>query len=154
VPDNGEYLCGYHDAAYQITKKVSDDIQLMYLFKGAVTFWTSRKTWRWPLEAYEFITNLNTKDAILVITGIDVADEDRGLYDWGCVEAIGDGAVMVLTSEPGGVGWRSYNGFQYGPNILELAELGNERLPDIRNMQKATKALYDGVMGLMLWGRT
>jgi len=153
VPDSGEHLCGYHDKAYQITKKVADDIQFMWLFKNVLTIWTSRKTWRWPTDAYEFVTNNNTKDAILVITGLEVADEDRGLYDWGSFEPIGDGRAMLLTNEPGGLGWRTFDGFQYGPNILEVAEIGNERLPEIGDMQKATRALYDGYMGLMLWGR-
>ena len=65
----------------------------------------------------------------------------------------GDGRAMLLTNEPGGLGWRTFDGFQYGQNILEVAEIGNERLPEIGDMQKATRALYDGYMGLMLWGR-
>lgn len=153
VPDKWEHLCGFHDKAYQITKKISDDIQFFWLFKGVLTIWTSSKTWRWAVDSYEYLQNANTKDAILVITGLDIVDEDRGCFDWGSMEPIGDGNVMLLTNEPSGIGWRAYNGFQYGPNVLEVAELGNERFPEFRHLQRATRALYDGMMGLMIWGR-
>jgi hypothetical protein len=153
TPDTLEYLHGFHDAGYQLTKVVADDIKFMWLFQDVLVVWTSRKTWRWPTASYNFITNPFTKDAVLQIVGLEIADEDRGCFDWGSVEPIGDGHVMMLTSEPGRTGWRRYNGYQYGPNELELEGLGKERIPDIQNLQQATRAIYDGHSGLLLFGR-
>ena len=73
--------------------------------------------------------------------------------DWGSIEAIGDGVIQLLTSEPGQVGWRSFNGYQYGPNVLEVPGIGKERIPDIQKLQQATSSLYHGRIGLLLMGR-
>lgn len=151
IPDTLEYLHGYHDKGYQTTKAIADDIKCMWLFQDSLVIWTSRKTWRWPIASYQFITNPYTKDAILQIVGLDISDEDRGCFDWGSLEPIGDGFVMLLTSEPGRVCWRKYNGYQYGPNELEIQ--GKDRIPAIQNLQQATRAIYDGHSGMLLFGR-
>ena len=153
IPDTLEYLHGFHDRGYQVTKKINDDIQFMWLFQDVLIIWTSRKTWRWSTGSYQYITNPYTKDAILQIVGLDITDEDRGCFDWGSIEPIGDGKIMLLTTEPGRIGWRSYNGYQYGSNVLELPVIGRERIPEIQDLQQATRALYDGHSGMLLFGR-
>lgn len=153
IPDTLEYLHGFHDRGYQLTQAIADDIQMMWLFQDLLIIWTSRKTWRWSLANYQFITNPYTRDAILQITGLEVADEDRGCFDWGSIEPIGNGNVQMLTSEPGVVGWRKYNGYQYGPNELVVQEIGKERIPDIQKLQQATSVIYDGRAGLLLFGK-
>jgi hypothetical protein len=151
TPDTLEYLHGFYDAGYQVTKKIKDDIQFAWLFQGVLVIWTTRKTWRWPTAGYQYITNPHTKDSILQITGLDIADEDKGLFDRGSIEPIGQGSVMLLTYESGYLGWRAYNGYQYGPDQLEAAT-GRQRLPEIQNL-KVTNAFYDGKAGMMLFGR-
>jgi len=151
IPDTLEYLHGFHDIGYQITKKIVDDIQGMWLFPGILIIWTSTKTWRWATDGYQFIINPFTKDAILQITGIDASDDDIGLFDWGSISPVGDGSIMLLTYESGQICLRRYNGYQYGVNELET--MGIQRIPDIQNLTKSTKALYNGNTGLMIFGK-
>jgi len=151
IPDTLEYLHGFHDTGYQITKKIVDDIQGMWLFPGILIIWTSTKTWRWATDGYQFIVNPFTKDAILQITGIDASDDDIGLFDRGSIFPVGDGSIMLLTYESGQICLRRYNGYQYGVNELET--MGIQRIPDIQNLTKSTKALYDGNTGMMLFGK-
>jgi len=151
IPDTLEYLHGFHDTGYQITKKIVDDIQGMWLFPGILIIWTSTKTWRWATDGYQFIVNPFTKDAILQITGIDASDDDIGLFDRGSISPVGDGSIMLLTYESGQICLRRYNGYQYGVNELET--MGIQRIPDIQNLMKSTKALYDGNTGMMIFGK-
>lgn len=153
IADTLEYLHGYHDKGYQVTRAVNGDIQMMWLFQDVLIIWTANKTWRWNVSSYQFLINPLTKDAVLQISGLEIADEDRGCFDWGSIEPIGDGSVMMLTSEKGSVGWRQYNGYQYGQNVLEIAEIGKDRIPDIQKLQQATKAFYDSRAGMLLFGR-
>jgi len=151
IPDTLEYLHGFHDTGYQITKKIVDDIQGMWLFPGILIIWTSTKTWRWATDGYQFIINPFTKDAILQITGIDASDDDIGLFDRGSISPVGDGSIMLLTYESGQICLRRYNGYQYGVNELET--MGIQRIPDIQNLTKSTKVLYDGNTGLIIFGK-
>jgi hypothetical protein len=153
IPDTLEYLHGFHDRGYQTTKVIADDIQHMWLFQDIFIIWTSRKTWRWPIAGYDFIVNTFTRDSILQISGLEIVDPDRGCYDWGSIEPIGDGSIMMLVSEPGKISWRRYNGYQYGEDQLVVTGLGKERLPDITKLQQATRAIYDGRAGMLLFGR-
>ncbi|HUX57152.1 MAG TPA: hypothetical protein VMV77_09265 [Bacteroidales bacterium] len=153
IPDTLEYLHGFHDKGYQLTNVIPDDIQFMWFFQDLIIIWTSRKTWRWPTAGYQFIANPYTKDVILQISGLEIAEEDRGCFNWGSIEPVGDGKVIMLTSEPGQVGLRRYNGYQYGPNELEVGDSGRQRIPDIQKLQQATRTIYDGHIGLLLFGR-
>ncbi len=153
TPDTLEYLHGFHDKGYQLTNVIPDDIQFMWLFQDLLVIWTSRKTWRWPTAGYQFIANPYTKDVILQISGLEIAEEDRGCFNWGSIEPVGDGKVIMFTSEPGQIGLRRYNGYQYGPNELELSGSGKQRIPDIQKLQQATRTIYDGHTGLLIFGR-
>ena len=152
IPDTLEYLHGFHDQAYQITKKVSDNIQAIWLFQDILIIWTTSKTWRWPTGSYQYIINPYTRDSILQISGLEIADEDRGCYSRGSIEAIGNGNVTLLTYEGGKIGWRAYNGYQYSDDFLE-GIMGRQRLPEIQDLSKSTKTLYNGQTGMMLFGK-
>lgn len=151
IDDTLEYLHGFHQKGYQITDVIAEDIQFMWLFQDILIIWTSRKTWRWPTAGEQYVTNQFTNLVIKQIAGMEVADEDRGCYDWGSIEPIGEGKIMMLTNEPGKKAWRSYNGYQYGPDVLELSQIGKELIPDIQKLQQATRALYAN--GLLLFGK-
>jgi hypothetical protein len=152
TPDTTEYLHGFHDQGYQITRQIKGNIQAMWLFQDVLTIWTNDKTWRWQTSGYQFIINPYTKDAILQINGVETADDDRGLYSIGSLESIGDGAVMLLTFESGQIGWRAYNGYQYGPDVLIDPNTGKQKIPEIQDLSKETIALYDGQAGMVLYG--
>ena len=152
TPDTHEYLHGFHDVGYQITKVVKDTIKAMWLFQDVLVIWTTSKTWRWPTGSYQYIENPFTRAAIFQITGLEIADSDKGCYDEGSIEPIGDGNIMLLTFESGQIGWRAYNGYQYGPDVLEI--LGKQRIPEIQDLVKSIEAFYDGNAGMLLFGRT
>ena len=57
-----------------------------------------------------------TGDAIATLPGTEVLDPDKGLFDWGSIQDIGNGSIRLLTSEPGFVGMRDFNGTSYSDN--------------------------------------
>jgi hypothetical protein len=152
TPDTFEYLHGFYDPSYQITKVIKEAIQGMWLFQNVLTIWTRGKTWRWQTSGYQFIVNPFTKDSVLQITGLDVSDEDKGLFDIGSIEPVGDGSIMLWTYESGQICCRRYNGYQYGPDEF-LSQTGIERIPDIQNLDSTTVAIYDGLAGMLFYGK-
>jgi hypothetical protein len=112
------------------------------------------KTWYGPINASETITLPEVNAVIPLLGGIDVLDSAIGCFDFGSIQNVENGAYVMLTAEASGVGIRLFDGYQYGPNLLEVGKIGHTTLMrDLDQLQKATASLYDAIMGYVVWGR-
>lgn len=154
MPENYEYLAGFHNRAIQVSKVMKDDIQAMYVFPDKFVVWTSSKTFHVPTNLAEFSEVPEIGEAVAILPGADILDPDKGLFNWGSLQPTGNGEVMLLTSEPGFVGRRRFNGTSYGPDENFLEEYGQGRMSqDINNMYNATASIYNAISGYIVWGK-
>ena len=94
-------------------------------------------------------------EVVAVLPGIEVLSPNIGCFDNGSIRDIGNGNIRLLTSEPGYVGMRDFNGHSYSPNKAYIEELGMGRMSkDLNNLYHATASIYNGHDGYVLWGRT
>ena len=64
---------------------------------------------------------------------------------------MGNGEIQMLTSEPGFIGVRRFNGHSYGENEAFSNGLGRLNT-DINNLWNATVSIYNGNTGYLIWG--
>jgi hypothetical protein len=149
-----EYLAGYCNKGFQISESVKDNIQFLLFFPGRLIVLCGSRTWYTATNLAEIKVMPNTGLMFSVLPGFDILDGNIGCYDWGSIQEISSGMYQLLTSEPGSVGWRKFDGYKYGDNELEVPKLGQfNYYRDISSLIRSTSALYDGEMGLMIWGR-
>jgi hypothetical protein len=102
----------------------------------------------------EMITQPNTGLVFAVLPGFDILDGNIGCFDYGSIQETASGIYQFLTGEPGGIGWRKFDGYKYGDSELLVSKLGqNNYYRAISDLKKATSSLYDGEMGLLIWGK-
>ena len=114
LPENYEYWAGYYNPGIQLTKTIKDDIQFMWLFPDRIVAWTTRQTYYSPTnvpgeEAIDEIAG----EVVATIPGFQILDSDKGLFDRGSIQPIGNGNIRMLTSEKGRVCMRDFNGTSY-----------------------------------------
>ena len=115
--------------------------------------WSSSKTYHCPTNMPTFVELPEVGEAIAVLPGIEILDSDKGMFDWGSIQPIGNEEVILLTSEPGFVGKRRFNGHSYGPNEAFTEELGQGRMSDdLNSLNHATATIYNGHDGYLIWG--
>lgn len=149
-----EYLVGFHNKGYQINNTIKDDIQALIMFPNKFVALCTNKTWHGPTNISEYVTMPKTGVVVSIIGGIDILDGSIGNFDWGSIREISFGIYRMLTSEPGGIGMRDFNGYTFGPNILVDESTGQTNYKDsIEGLQKATASLYDGEAGYIIWGK-
>lgn len=154
LPSGYEYYGGYHNIGYQTSNTIKDDIQTMIVCPNKVIALCSNRTWHTTTNTAETLVMPKSKIVFTVLPGWDILDGNIGCFDHGSIREIESGIFIFLTEEPGGIGWRKFNGFQYGNNLLEVEKLGQSNwLKAIKALQKATCSIYDGVVGLLLWGK-
>lgn len=154
LEDAYEYFAGFHHKSYQISNAIKDDINKFLMFPNKFVALCTNRTWSGPTNTSTRIVIPNTNVIIFVLGGIDILDGTIGCYDWGSVEEVEFGVYQFLTSEPGGVGMRKFNGFSYGANELELVDLQQPTwAKEMTDLQRATGSIYDGVAGYLVWGR-
>lgn len=153
--DNYEYLASFFYKGYQYSTKIKDPIQkLLKCPSKFVALCQNNKTWHGPTNTVEYKTLPDVNIVYGIIAGIDILDNAIGCFDMGSIQEIDNGNFIFLTAEPGGVGLRRFNGFQYGPDELEIQSTGETTLKKaIELLQKATSSIYDAIMGYILWGR-
>jgi hypothetical protein len=153
MPNNLEYTVGYHEPQIQLSRTIKDDIQLLWVFPNQISVWTSNKTYKITTNQGDFVTVPLTGEAIAALPGAQTIDPDKGCFDWGSMQDVGNGEVMLLTSEPNLVGVRRFNGESYGPNRAFNDALGQGRLSKLINeIQHATASIYNGHDGYIIWG--
>jgi hypothetical protein len=153
ITDGIEYLAGFHNRGYQISKKITDPIQAIVVTPDRFVALCNNRCWYGDSNRMDFITLPEIREAVAYLTGIDSLEADIGCFDWGSIQPIEKGLYMMVTAEPGGVGLRRFDGYQFGPNELEVPRLGMDRyMREFRNLVKATSSIHDGFMGYILWG--
>jgi len=154
LPLNYEYFAGYHNKGYQFSKDIKDDIQLMWVFENEVIIWTSSDTYHVATNMPDMIVVPEVGEAVAVLPGIEVLSPNIGCFDHGSVQDIGNGEIRLLTSEPGYVGMRDFNGHSYSPNHAYIESLGMGRMnKDLNNLYHATASIYNGHDGYLIWGK-
>jgi hypothetical protein len=153
MPENYEYMAGYHNPTIQLTRTIKDDIQFMKLFPDKIVAWTTRQTYYSPTNVPgEFITP-EVGEVVATIPGFEVLDGDKGLFDRGSIQDIGNGNIQLLTSEPDRVALRQFNGTSYSDDKAFIPSLGQGRMSrDLQGLQHATASLYTPE-GHYIWGR-
>ena len=133
---------------------IKDDIQTFLFSPNKFIALCSNRTWHGPTNTSEFVTMPKTNVVVPVLSGIDILDGTIGCFDRGSVQEVEYGVHIMITSEPGGVGIRRFNGYSYGPNELLDTQLQQFTwLKAIRGLQRATASIFDGLAGYILWGR-
>ncbi|MCP4651143.1 MAG: hypothetical protein GY853_13840 [PVC group bacterium] len=148
-----EYTVGFYHPTIQLSRTIKDDIQLLWVFPNNIVVWTSNKTYAIQTNQADIVAVPHIGEAVATLPGAQTLDGDKGCFDWGSVQDIGNGEVVLLTSEPGLVGIRIFNGVTYGNNRAYIDELGMGRLSRLLNsIQHATTAIYNAHDGYLVWG--
>ncbi|HUS89089.1 MAG TPA: hypothetical protein VMW91_06935, partial [Desulfosporosinus sp.] len=153
LPEDYEYWAGYHNPGIQLTKTIKDDIQFMMLFPDRIIVWTTRQTFYSPTNSPGEVIDEISGEVIATIPGFEILDADKGLFDRGSLQAIGNGNIQLLTSEPDRVCLRWFNGKSYSDDKAFIDGFGQGRLSkDLQQLQHATASLYTSE-GHYIWGR-
>lgn len=154
LPIGYDYLAGFHNKGYQFSETIKDDIQFLLMAPNKFIALCSNRTWHGPTNISEFVTLPKTGVVVSVIGGIDILDGNIGCFDWGSIQEVQNGVYRLITSEPGGIGLRDFNGFSYGPNLFELQKTSQTNWMDaFRALRRATASIFDGLAGYIVWGR-
>ena len=153
LPEDYEYWAGYHNPGIQLTKTIKEDIQFMKLFPDRIIAWTTRQTFYCPTNSPNEVTDEIAGEVIATLPGFEVLDRDKGLFDRGSVQDIGNGNIQLITSEQDRAALRWFNGNSYSDDKAFVEQLGQGRLSkDLQNLQRATASLYTPE-GHYIWGR-
>lgn len=152
LPTGYEYLSGFCNKGYQFSDVIKDNIIALMLFPNKFVALCEGSVWHSPTNVSDMITI--TGAAVSVLTGIDILDGSIGCFDWGSVQQIEYGIYRMLTSEPGGIGMRDFNGSTFGDNQLVNPKTGQTNWFDsFEKLQKATASIFDGLAGYIIWGK-
>lgn len=153
LSNNLEFTAGYYHPSIQLSRTIKDDIQLLWVFPDAIIVWTSNKTYKISTNDANTVEVPLVGEVVATLPGAETIDPDKGCFDWGSVQDIGNGEVELLTSEPNLIGVRKFNGLSYGPNRAFNDALGQGRLSKLINeLQHATASIYNGHDGYIIWG--
>lgn len=153
LPEDYEYWAGYHNPGIQLTRTIKDDIQFMKLFPDRIIAWSTGKTYYCPTNSPNEVVDEISGEVVATLPGFEELDADKGLFDRGSIQSIGNGNIQLLTSEPDRIALRWFNGNSYSDDKAFVASLGQGRLSkDLQNLQHATASLYTPE-GHYIWGR-
>lgn len=153
MSNNLEFTVGYYHPSIQLSRTIKDDIQLLWVFPGAIVVWTSNKTYKISTNDAQTVEVPLVGEVVATLPGAETLDPDKGCFDWGSVQDVGNGEVELLTSEPNLIGIRKFNGESYGPNRAFDDALGQGRMSKLINeLQHATASIYNGHDGYIIWG--
>lgn len=150
-----EYLASFYYSAYQYSTVIKNPIQRLLKHPNRFSaLCQDDKTWYGPTNASQIIEVAEINAVIPVLGGIDVLEGGVGCFDWGSIQEIDGGLYVMLSKEPSGIGLRTFNGYSYSENQLELSGLGHTTvMHDLEKWQKATASIYDAIAGFIVWGR-
>lgn len=150
-----EYLASFYYAAYQYSTAIKNPIQR--LLKHPTRFSAlcqDSRTWIGPVNAAQTLQISEINAVIPIIAGIDILEGGVGCFDYGSIQDIDKGLYVMLTKEPSGIGLRTFNGFSFSGNQLEIPKIGMTTIQkDLESIQNATASLYDAIAGYLVWGR-
>lgn len=154
LPEGKEYLAGYHNVGYQVIRTVTDPVEYLLGLRDSVAILCAGRTWYAPTNSAQIIQIPTIGEVVAVIGGVDILDPAIGCDDFGSITEVGNGLFLMVTAESGVRGLRTFNGYQYGPNLLEDANLGVKRfVRDFQNLDRAGCALYDANVGYLYFGK-
>ena len=148
-----EYLAGYYNILYQKNTDIRDSIQKLLITPNQIIALCTKSTWRAPTNQSQYFTIPTTATVVASIGGFDIVDDSIGCFDWGSVAEVENGKYIMITSEPGGVGIRLFDGYSFGPNLLDDHSGMSKYRRYFEQLQKATKGIYDGQSGYIVFGR-
>jgi len=150
-----EYLASFYYAAYQYSTVIKNPIQRLLKHPSRFSaLCQDDKTWIGPTNAAQTMTLAEINAVIPLLGSIDVLEGGVGCFDFGSIQEIDRGLYVMLTKEPSGIGLRTFNGYSYSDNQLEIAKAGHTTvMRDLEKWQKATASIYDAIAGFIVWGR-
>ncbi len=153
LQDKMDYLIGQH-VKIQVSDKIQGSIMQVYRFQDVVSFFCSSSTWGVQVGLSEFATLPGSNEAIAMLPGIKQTVESVGCVDYGSIKAIDGGMVALITNEQGGEAGRYFNGYSYNEeNWLVDTSFGGRIVKAFQKTKKLSQAIYDGIMGYILWRR-
>jgi hypothetical protein len=150
-----EYLASFYYAAYQYSTDIKNPIQRLLKHPGRFSaLCQDYRTWFGPTNATQTTILQEINAVIPRLSGIDILEGGVGCFDYGSIQEIDRGLYVLLTKEQSGVGLRTFNGFSFSDNQLEIPKLGHTTvMRDLEKWQKATASIYDAIAGYIVWGR-
>jgi hypothetical protein len=150
-----EYLASFYYAAYQYSTVIKNPIQRLLKHPNRFSaLCQDDRTWFGPTNASQTMTLAEINAVIPLLGGIDILEGGVGCFDFGSIQDIDRGLYVMLTKEPSGIGLRTFNGFSYSDNLLEISKLGHTTvMHELEKWQKATASIYDAIAGFIVWGR-
>lgn len=150
-----EYLASFYYASYQYSTVIKNPVQRLLKHPNR---WSALcqddKTWYGPSNASQTMEIAEINAVIPILGGIDIMEGGVGCFDWGSIQEVDRGLYVMLTKEPSGIGLRTFNGYSYSDNMLEVRGSGHTTImKDLEKWQKATASLYDALAGFIVWGR-
>lgn len=142
MPEQYEYLVGFHHPGYQILR-FDDSLQDLIPLRTVMVVPGIKGTGILPISTFLEKTVSEAGEKILIVQNQDIADPYIGIYT-GNWTPIGDNGIIALTTEPE---LRTFDGVQYGPSISK------DRFTKLlRKLKTAVALSYDQYNGLNVWG--
>jgi hypothetical protein len=133
----------------QTKDEIKDSIQAMWVFDGVLSVFCSTKTWGCSIGISEFIELPSSTELVAVLPGFKLTDKHRGCLDIDSMSETEDGMIMLVTNEPGGEAMRLFDGIIYSKENY----LSNRFSKKFNDTIKKSIAVYDGLLGYVLWRR-
>lgn len=145
-------LIGQYIPNLQTTESIKDDIQLFCIFGSVLSVVCSNSTWGTTIGISELATLPSSTEAIAIMPGFKVVDDNRGCIDIDSATETENGAVALVTNEPGGESLRLLNCAGYSSDdYLVDNEYGGRITKKMSKTMKKSMAIYDWLLGLVLW---
>jgi hypothetical protein len=150
-----EYLASFYYSAYQYSTAIKNPIQRLLKHPNRFSaLCQDEKTWFGPTNASQNMTIPEINAVIPLLGGIDILEGGVGCFDWGSIQEVDRGLYIMLSKEPSGIGLRTFNGFSYSDNMLEVPGTGQTTIMhELEELQQATASIYDAIAGFIVWGR-
>ena len=151
LQDNMDYLIGQH-VKTQVSEAIHDAIMAVWRFQDVFSFFCANSIWGVSVGLSEFTTLPGSNEAIAMLPGIKQTVKGVGCLDWGSIKEIEGDLVELMTNEQGQEALRYFNGYSFSAeNHLVDGTLGGRIEKVLRKTKKMSQAVYDGLMGYILW---
>jgi hypothetical protein len=136
----------------QTSDTIEDAITFIRKFQDVLSFICASSTWYMRLGLSEFATLPGSNEEVAIIPGIKRLTGDIGCADYGSIVEIPGDAVALITNEGGEEAGRIFYGTSYSDaDWMVDSSFGGRMVKAMRKTKRMSKAVYDGLMGLILW---
>jgi len=150
IPEQ-DYMIGNY-VTIQLVDGIKDILEMFWVFGNVMAVICATSTYNVQVGLSEFTTLPGSNESLALLPGITLVDAHTGCVDIGSVSDVENGAIALITNEPGGECGRMFDGTTYSTdNFLVDSSRGGRIERALRATKRMSTAIYDGFMGYILW---